>query len=117
MFGRLKESFPIFSGCVTFFTWLMIIGGIITWLVFSSNGDDLVGFLIGGSIAIAGGLLPVYYIITGLFYFAASDKGYRDIAYLVMPFFLGAVGYLLICALPDRGISTAIPVAEELPDL
>ena len=42
------------------------------------------------------------YFIAGLFFLAACDKGYNDIVYIRVPFFLGVVGYLLVCALPVK---------------
>lgn len=46
----------------------------------------------------------------------ASEKGYHDNKYLWLCFLLGLPGWLLVCALPDRGI--VIPTnSDELPDL
>lgn len=74
------------------------------------------------------GLLVFFYlIILGLviwldwylaqqFYEAARDKGYNDKKYMWICFWLGAVGYLLVIALPDRGNSLAA-ISDALPEL
>lgn len=50
------------------------------------------------------------------FYEAAKAKGYSDRKYLWICFWLSAVGYLLVIALPDRGNSVPV-ISDELPDL
>ena len=47
---------------------------------------------------------------------AAQKKGYTQKKYFWMCFLLGAVGYLLVIALPDRG-NTQQAASDELPDL
>ena len=60
--------------------------------------------------------LWIDYLIAKEFYFAAQQKGYFDKKYLWLAFCLGAIGYLLVIALPDRGASENV-LSDELPDL
>lgn len=46
--------------------------------------------------------------ISNLFYDAAVTKGYTSRAYYWLPFLFGAVGYLLVVALPDLETRKAI---------
>lgn len=46
----------------------------------------------------------------------AQKKGHTQKKYFWMCFLLGAVGYLLVIALPDRG-NTQQATSDELPDL
>lgn len=50
------------------------------------------------------------------FYEVAKEKGFTDRKYLWICFWLGAIGYLLVIALPDRGNRTPA-ISDELPDL
>ena len=47
---------------------------------------------------------------------AAAAKGHTDSKYFWICFWLGAIGYLLVVALPDRATTIQVP-SEELPDL
>ena len=51
------------------------------------------------------------------FYEVAKEKGFTDRKYLWICFWLGAIGYLLVIALPDRGTHTTPAISDELPDL
>lgn len=46
----------------------------------------------------------------------AQKKGHYEMKYFVICFLLGAIGYLLVIALPDRGNSPR-NISDELPDL
>lgn len=61
-------------------------------------------------------MLWVMYLIAKEFYKAAEAKGYAEKKYLWLCFLLGAVGYLLVVALPDRG-SKAASNLDDLPML
>ena len=50
-------------------------------------------------------VLWIDYLIAKEFYFAAQAKGYYEKKYLWICFLLGAVGYLLVIALPNRAIA------------
>lgn len=50
------------------------------------------------------------------FYEVAVEKGHADKKYFWISFWLGAIGYLLVIALPDRG-NTPQAISDELPDL
>ncbi len=60
--------------------------------------------------------LILSFYIAYLFSEVASEKGYPDNKYLWICFLLGLPGWLLVCALPDRGIVTPSN-SDELPDL
>lgn len=61
-------------------------------------------------------MLWVMYLIAKEFYKAAEAKGYAEKKYLWLCFLLGAVGYLLVVALPDRGGKAASNL-DDLPML
>ena len=63
-------------------------------------------------------VLSIDYLIAREFYRVAEMKGYTQKKYLWLPFLLGAVGYMLVIALPDRrtGQSNKADV-DELPEL
>ena len=106
MFGKLKEvDSKVF--------WIaMIFSGL--WLIYGLLGIGE-GYPLFLGIGVAVGILVEYYI-AGLFYFIAVDKGYSAKVYLWIATLFGFVGYLLIVAMPDRGISQKM-VSDELPDL
>ena len=85
--------------------------------VFTLADDYGYGFLplVGGAF-ICGGIYLNWYI-SGLFYLAACDKGYDDVVYIRVPYFLGFVGYIFVCALPDKSCLKAEDSDEELPEL
>ena len=47
---------------------------------------------------------------------AASEKGYTSSKYLWISLLFGIAGWILVCALPDRGNRTSA-ISDELPDL
>lgn len=57
------------------------------------------------------------YFISKWFYEVVKEKGYHDTKYFWICFLLGAVGYLLVVALPDRGKQKNEIVSDELPAL
>jgi len=68
-------------------------------------------------ILIAGALvLWIDYLIAKEFYLAAQAKGYYEKKYLWISFLLGAVGYLLVIALPN-GASAQKEANDDLPAL
>lgn len=67
----------------------------------------LIGCIIG---------LCILYYIAKQFFEVAKAKGYNDSKYLWICFWLGLPGWLLVCALPDRGNSVPV-ISDELPDL
>ena len=62
----------------------------------------MVVFLI---LVILAALLLVNYVIANEFYSIAKDKGYHENRYFLFCFLLGFVGYIMVCALPDRSES------------
>lgn len=73
-------------------------------------------FLVFLYFLIAAAFIVLEYFISKWFFEAAEEKGYHNRKYFWICFWLGAVGWILVCALPDRGNSSqASP--DELPDL
>ena len=56
------------------------------------------------------------YFIAKWFYEVAEEKGYHDRKYFWICFWLGAIGYLLVVAMPDRGNGQQSTI-NDLPDL
>lgn len=48
--------------------------------------------------------LVIDFLVANQFYQVAKEKGHNEIKYLWLSFFLGIIGYLLVIALPDRGM-------------
>ena len=71
----------------------------------------LFGVLIGACL-----VLWILWYVAKQFFEAAKAKGYNDRKYLWICFWLGLPGWLLVCALPDRGNSVPV-ISDELPDL
>lgn len=61
-------------------------------------------------------VLWIDYLIAKEFYFVAQAKGYYEKKYLWICFLLGAVGYLLVIALPNR-VSAQKETHDDLPAL
>lgn len=61
------------------------------------------------------------YVIAGWFSEAAKEKGYSSSKYFWACFLLGLAGWLLVIALPDRGVGASAEQPElrpgELPEL
>lgn len=51
-----------------------------------------------------------------LFYAVAQMKGFNSTVYLWTSILFGPAGWILVCALPDRG-NTPQAISDELPDL
>ena len=61
--------------------------------------------------------LCISYFLAVQFAEAASEKGYNSSKYLWISFLFGIAGWILVCALPDRGNCTAPIISDALPDL
>ena len=61
-------------------------------------------------------LLILSYFIAKWFFEVAEEKGYHSQKYFWICFWLGWIGWLLVCALPDRGNNSQVQF-DELPDL
>ena len=68
------------------------------------------------SLLVLAAILVLDYFIAKCFFEVAEAKGHHDKKYFWICFWLGAVGYLLVVALPDRG-NTQQAASDELPDL
>ena len=73
-------------------------------------------FLVFLYLLIAAAFIVLDYFIAKWFFEAAEEKGYHDKKYFWICFWLGWVGWVLVCALPDRG-NTPQVCPDELPDL
>lgn len=58
----------------------------------------------------------VVLILAAEFSEIASEKGYTSKKYYWICLLLGIAGWILVCALPDRGNRTSA-ISDELPDL
>ena len=56
--------------------------------------------------------LCVSFFLAGQFFEVANAKGYTDKKYYWICFWLGLGGWILVCALPDRGNAVAVVVDE-----
>lgn len=120
MFEKLKKTDKNLYICVLITVGLCLLAGII---LFIDSGNGRWGFdlgntdivwLLAGIVAAASIVLDYY--LAGLFYFLGVDKGYYAKAYLRIAYFIPAVGYLLIIAMPDRGGNPQF-ANDELPEL
>ena len=103
MWQKLKNVAPVFHKVIVIINYILLFLGCMIGLIVSGtvgNPLPLLFFLMEAGILI--GALSLEFIIAGYFYFAARDKGYKDLAYLRIAFFLPLVGYLLVIALPNK---------------
>ena len=123
MLNKLKKAFPKLTRTLLWIANVLIFAGLIVGLILDIYFEwfFLLFPMIAGGALVFVLLFLLDYIIAGYFYFAAYDKGYREIAYLVIPFLMNAVGYLLVIALPDKHSASAqkefSSTKEELPEL
>ena len=68
------------------------------------------------ALVVLAAVLWLDWYLAGQFYAAVVAKGYEDKKYFWLCFLLGAIGYLLVVAMPDRG-NVPATAADELPDL
>ena len=60
--------------------------------------------------------LAIHWYLANQFLAIAEEKGFNDRKYLWICFWLGVAGWIMVCALPDRG--NHVPaIFDELPDL
>lgn len=59
----------------------------------------------------------VNWFAAGEFYKIAEDKGYHSRKYFWWTFLVPIVGYILIAAMPDRGVDQRTVYNQDLPDL
>ena len=48
--------------------------------------------------------ISIKFMLASYFCEIACDKGYGEKRYFWVPFFFGIIGYIMVAALPDRGI-------------
>lgn len=60
--------------------------------------------------------LAIHWYLAKQFLEIAEKKGFHDRKYLWICFWLGLPGWIMVCALPDRGNSIPV-ISDELPDL
>ena len=119
MAEKVKRVCPGIYYYVAISVIIYVVGGFITFCALAMDHDALLGLAIFAGAFVEAMLTWLHMIIAGYLYSAAEDKGYYDPFYLRMCFWLVLVGWLLVIALPDRGMQTADPVVDddELPDL
>lgn len=61
-------------------------------------------------------LMVLSYFIANWFFEAAEEKGYHDKKYFWICFWLGLIGWILVCALPDRRNISRVQL-DDLPEL
>lgn len=61
--------------------------------------------------------LCISFFLANQFYEVAIEKGYDDRKYYWFCFLLGLAGWILVCALPDRGNVSISADSDDLPDL
>ena len=76
----------------------------------------MAGIILIASLIVLALVIWLIWYIAKQFEEAAQKKGYTQKKYFWICFFLGAIGYLLVIALPDRG-NTQQAASDELPDL
>ena len=103
MFRKLSEEGDWVHRAFLFIFILMIIGTLIAFFILICEDLVDVAFIVLGSGAGATLLFYLEYILAGYFYFAAKDKGYKDLSYLFFSWVFPLIGHLLVVALPDRG--------------
>lgn len=60
--------------------------------------------------------LAIHWYLANQFLAIAEEKGHHERKYLWICFWLGLPGWIMVCALPDRG--NHVPaISDELPDL
>lgn len=65
---------------------------------------------------LAASLIVLSYFIAKWFFEAAKEKGYHNKKYFWICFWLGLVGWILVCALPDRRNVSHVQL-DDLPEL
>ncbi len=115
MLKKVQKAAPLFTTIALGISILaMAVGFVMFMLGASGILEDL--FIVGPIVFGAGLIVYIDFILAVYFYTAATDKGYRNLGYLYIPFFLTIAGYLLVIALPDRGTTTVV-ADDELPEL
>ncbi len=72
--------------------------------LFAYGDDGAVAVIVLGSLAAVGLIIWINYLIANAFYGIACEKGHDERKYFHFCFWLGAVGYIMVAALPDRGM-------------
>ncbi len=82
--------------------------------------------IILGSLVVLAIILAIDYAIAKIFCKIADEKGYEGRKFFWWIFLFGIIGYLMVIALPDRGVQRTvadnsakadIPAPEEIPDI
>lgn len=96
-----------------FFSALTSVGAL---FFYTKKGVKHMAFLFFLYLLIAAAFIVLDYFIAKWFFEAAEEKGYHNKKYFWICFWLGWVGWVLVCALPDRGNTPQVR-PDELPDL
>ncbi|MDO5479942.1 MAG: hypothetical protein Q4G23_12355 [Clostridia bacterium] len=109
MTEKLKRADSFLYKLVLILIVIELVAGVILWI----DSGAFFMFLVAVIAALA---LWCDYIIAGYFYFIAVDKGYSDVAFLRMSFFLTLVGYIMVAAMPNNPNTQSINELE-LPEI
>lgn len=104
MIEKAKKNDPGLYTTVVIISCLVALGTIITSIVLWADTEQfLPGFIsFSGGALVCWGICMNYYV-SAYFYGAAIDKGNNDTIFIRLSFWTGFPGWILVCALPDRG--------------
>ena len=96
---RMPENVAFARKCLLFFSVFLLIVGVILWI---ARGGYYMQWVYGVAVIGVGFFFLINYIVSIYFYGAALAKGYDDLAFLLLPFFCGVIGYLFVIAMPNN---------------
>ena len=111
----MKRFQPDFGSFARIVCGIAILASVFLLCISIVYQDILALVLIAAIIATTTGLLLNYYLAV-IFYNAAVDKGYYEKKYFFIPFFLPAIGYLVVIALPNTKMQKAIFALQQSMD-
>ena len=82
--------------------------------LFAYGDDGVLAGIVFGALVALGIYIAIDYLIAKTFYDIACQKGHDERKYFHFCFWLGAVGYIMVAALPDRGMQN-VSVSEKHP--
>lgn len=107
-----KKYAPAVASSVTVIRWLLLFLGFILVVVGMDRFDEEIIIYVAIIEVILQLIVSLNYALACLFFRVAVDKGYTAQVYLAAAFWLGAVGYLLVVALPNTYANVSV---EQVP--